>query len=275
MKRKIIHIAMVAFLSGVLFSCNKDETVQPAPESYLKVSEAFPQDSSYTLELFAKDSLFVGYNLVFFKITNKSNGQTVTQATLAMHPLMDMTTFTHACPYEDPAGSANAQGYFQGAVLFSMPGVNSWSIDVDVTALGKSETLHFALAKVIATTPARKIVVIDSLEAPPGTWTITKYPISLILPPSWKVGNNPFEITIHRMASMMSFPPVTDMTVEITPEMPSMGHGSPNNVNPVHTGAGHYAGTVNFTMTGDWRIHLTLKSGSRLISDKAYFDVTF
>jgi hypothetical protein len=65
------------------------------------------------------------------------------------------------------------------------------------------------------------------------------------------------------------------MTVEITPEMPSMGHGSPNNVNPVHTGNGHYKGTVNFTMTGDWRIHLKLTRNGRLISDKAYFDILF
>jgi hypothetical protein len=77
------------------------------------------------------------------------------------------------------------------------------------------------------------------------------------------------------MASMMSFPPSTDLTVEITPEMPSMGHGSPNNVNPVHTQNGHYVGTANFTMTGDWRIHLTIKEGNRLITDKAYFDILF
>jgi hypothetical protein len=99
--------------------------------------------------------------------------------------------------------------------------------------------------------------------------------MSLVEPAAWKVGNNPFEITAHTMASMMSFPCCTDLTIEITPEMPSMGHGSPNNINPVHTGNGHYLGNVNFTMTGAWRIHLVVKKGDRLISNKAYFDIEF
>jgi hypothetical protein len=77
------------------------------------------------------------------------------------------------------------------------------------------------------------------------------------------------------MASMMSFPPATDLTIEIDPQMPSMGHGSPNNVNPVHTANGHYLGSVNFNMTGAWRIYLVIKKGSRTISNKAYFDITF
>lgn len=189
---------------------------------------------------------------------------------------MDMITMKHACPFENPSSIADAQGFFQGVIIFSMAGTNgSWTVDVDITADGKTETAHLVINRVITTTPVRKIVVIDSLQSTPGTWVITKYPISMVIPNAWKVGNNPFEITIHKMESMMSFPAVTDLTAEIIPEMPSMGHGSPNNVNPVHLSNGHYAGTVNFTMTGDWRIHLTIKKDGRLISDKSYFDILF
>lgn len=74
---------------------------------------------------------------------------------------------------------------------------------------------------------------------------------------------------------MMSFPAITDYEVEINPEMPSMGHGSPNNVNPVHTAKGHYTGKVNFTMTGLWRVHIKLKKNGSVISESAYFDITF
>ena len=154
-------------------------------------------------------------------------------------------------------------------------GINSWSLNVDISANGKSETILFSIGKVISTMPVRKIVVIDSLSAGPGKWTITKYPISLVIPKAWKVGNNPFEITAHRMESMMSFPAATDLTIEIRPEMPSMGHGSPNNGNPVHTINGHYLGNVNFTMTGEWRINMTIMKGDRVITKKAYFDITF
>jgi hypothetical protein len=275
MKRTNLHICGVLSLLMLLYSCQKDKDNQPVTTNYLKVAEAVSVNSAFNVVLCAEDSLFVGYNKVYVKITNKSDGKSVSQATIGLYPLMDMGTFKHACPIENPTGSAASDGYFEGAILFSMPGTDSWSVDVKVTVGAVTDSVHFALAKVISTTPVKKIVVIDSLETTPGTWQITKYPISLVPPTAWKVGLNPFEITIHKMASMMSFPTVEDMTVEITPEMPSMGHGSPNNVNPVHKGIGHYAGTVNFTMTGDWRIHLTLYRGGRLISDKAYFDILF
>jgi hypothetical protein len=259
----------------LLVSCSKDDTIIPDPVKYIKVGEMLSSGSSFKVGFYAQDSLFVGYNKVYFKVTNQNGGVALKQATLALHPLMNMMTFSHACPSENPGTSLNTNGYFEGAILFSMSGTNSWSLAADITADGKTETVTFAIDKVKATVPSKKIVVIDSLSTGSGTWAITKYPIALVEPSAWKVGSNPFEITIHTQASMMSFPAATDLSVEITPEMPSMGHGSPNNVNPVHIINGHYSGTVNFTMTGDWRVHLTIKKGDRLITSKAYFDITF
>ncbi|MCK4750942.1 MAG: FixH family protein, partial [Bacteroidales bacterium] len=74
--------------------------------------------------------------------------------------------------------------------------------------------------------------------------------------------------------SMMSFPPAEDLIVEIEPEMPSMDHGSPNNEHPVHLADGHYRGKINFTMTGWWRVHITLKKGDEVVTDEAFLDIT-
>ena len=275
MNSTFIKYITIILISAQFVACIDDETVSPEQEKYLKVGEMVSSGSNFNVGFYAKDSLFVGYNKVYLKVTHQTGGSPVKQATIALHPLMDMVTFSHACPVENPGNTPNADGYFEGAVLFSMIGTDSWSLTVDITADGKTETVTFPIDKVKATNPVKKIVVIDSLPNGPGKWTITKHPISLVEPPNWKVGSNVFEITVHTMASMMSFPCCTDLTVEITPEMPSMGHGSPNNVNPVHTANGHYKGTVNFTMTGDWRIHLTIKKGDRLVSNKAYFDILF
>jgi hypothetical protein len=274
MKRIIIHTGIALSIAVLLFSCKKDDTTPAITTNYYKCAEALSENSSFNVEMFSEDSLFVGYNVVYFRIKNNPGGEVQSLATVVLRPVMDMGTFKHSCPCENPASGVDSEGFFKGIILFSMPGTNSWSVDAEITADGKTDSVHLALTQVSATIPARKIVVIDSLEITPGTWTITKYPVSLV-PQAWKVGINPFEITIHRMASMFSFPPVTDLAVEITPEMPSMGHGSPNNVNPVHTVNGHYYGSVNFTMTGEWRIHLAIKKEGRLITDKAYFDVTF
>ena len=72
---------------------------------------------------------------------------------------------------------------------------------------------------------------------------------------------------------MMTFPAEDNFSITMTPEMPSMGHGSPNNVNPVLTKNGHYKGKVNFTMTGDWRINLVLNKEGK--STTTFFDLLF
>ena len=62
-------------------------------------------------------------------------------------------------------------------------------------------------------------------------------------------------------------------TVDIDPRMPDMGnHTSPNNTSLTKQADGSYAGTINLTMTGLWRIHLTVKDGEELST--LYWDVT-
>lgn len=258
----------------LVVSCTKIESGTDDPAALLKVGEATTTSSSYNIQFFSEDSLFVGYNKVYFKVIEKASGKPVPGASIFLHPLMDMGTFSHACPYENPGETPNTDGYFEGAVLFSMPGEDySWSLSAGIIINSIRDSVNFGIEEVIATYPAKKLVVIDSLSNGPGSWIITKYPVSLVEPAKWKVGNNTYEITVHRMASMMSFPCCDDLTVEIIPEMPSMGHGSPNNVNPVSKGMGHYSGTVNFTMTGEWRINMIFRKGDRVIGKTVYFDV--
>jgi hypothetical protein len=275
MKSTIFYFINIILFFTLFVSCQKDEDIKPNSINYLKIAEALSDGSSFTVEMYAKDSLFVGYNKVYYKVTDTSTGLKLSQATLLLKPLMDMTTFFHACPFENPEVNVNADNYFEGAIVFSMPGSNnSWSLSVDVTAAGKTETANLAIDKVIGTTPVQKIVVMDSVITA-GVLTVTKFPISIVKPATWKVGMNTFEITINMMQSMMMFPICEDFTVEITPEMPSMGHGSPNNVNPVYIGNGHYLGSVNFTMTGDWRINMSIKKSNWIKARKAYFDILF
>src|SRR5690606_23621304 len=76
------------------------------------------------------------------------------------------------------------------------------------------------------------------------------YTLSLVQPSTPKIGLNDLELLISRRVDMDTFPAEEGLTVEFEPEMPSMGHGSPNNINPIGTGKGRYQGKVNFTMTG-------------------------
>ena len=82
-------------------------------------------------------------------------------------------------------------------------------------------------------------------------------------------------IALSNQNQMMTFPAINDFKIAFSPEMPSMGHGSPNNVNPVNIGNGHYKGKVNYTMTGDWRLHFKISKNDVVIVDDATIDILF
>jgi len=56
-----------------------------------------------------------------------------------------------------------------------------------------------------------------------------------------------------------------DATLTAEVSMPSMGHGSPGNVPPTSRGGGFYAGQINQTMLGDWRLHVTIVRGGKAL----------
>ena len=176
----------------------------------------------------------------------------------------------HSCPVENTADTTTTDNYFKTAVVFSMPGTASeWSLNLNFhnhkNGLEGSGTLG---VNVISSSPARFKSTVLSLDSNSSVL------ISLVGLLNPQVGINDFEITLHKKASMMSFPAIDNYSVEIIPEMPSMGHGSPNNVNPILTSNGHYVGKVNFTMTGLWRINLKLYKNGTLISSDQYFETT-
>ena len=78
-------------------------------------------------------------------------------------------------------------------------------------------------------------------------------------------GKQPFEVLAFRKQAMSTETPLDDLTLQITPEMPSMGHELPGNVNPTPQGNGHYLGTVNFTMSGPWTVTVVAKRGEAVL----------
>jgi hypothetical protein len=115
--------------------------------------------------------------------------------------------------------------------------------------------------------------IVNSSDVKTFTSGMDKYIMTLIDMKEPVVGLNDFEIGLYKKQTMMSFPPVTSAAVSIEPTMPSMGHGSSNNVNPVHTSLGHYLGKVNFTMTGDWQIDVSAAINDTLTLS-THYDVT-
>jgi hypothetical protein len=69
-----------------------------------------------------------------------------------------------------------------------------------------------------------------------------------------RMGANPITVALHESVPGSGHPaPVGDATLHAVPSMPSMGHGSTGSVDPVPTGTpGVYAGSLFFSMAGDW-----------------------
>ena len=97
-----------------------------------------------------------------------------------------------------------------------------------------------------------------------------RYILTWIEPEQPKTGSNELKLALHHRESMMSFPPVQDLDIEIKPWMGSMDHGSEGNEHPEPVGDGFYEGVVNFNMSGDWQVYVTLKEGEAELYEAKY-----
>ena len=93
--------------------------------------------------------------------------------------------------------------------------------------------------------------------------------LTLTAPTNPATGSNALEFVVRSATAADSL-----WRVAFVPTMPSMGHSSPNNVQPTYAG-GTYAGQVNFTMSGDWRIYFCLERADGGFADSSHFiDIT-
>jgi len=269
MKTHFINIVLpllFSFLSSaLLFSCTEDDTKPDPTAGLVKISEGYALGAAAKVEVWANEDLFAGYNSLFFALYDSVNGERITDSHIHLHPAMDMHTMSHSCPVEEPEEQA-VKELFPAAIMFTMPSGNmgNWSLEVGVHnhSNGLSGKANLEI-DVKSTTPPRII----SFQTASGQ----RYYLSYTFPENIKVGVNEFEVIAYTFAEG-EFVPSEDLTINFIPEMPSMDHGSPNNVNPVHRSQGHYQGKANFTMTGEWRLNLELMSGTTSLGTK-YFDV--
>ncbi|WP_222164728.1 FixH family protein [Edaphocola aurantiacus] len=263
--KKIFALVCVAIALCTYTSCtSKKNNPKPDIETPAKSQLGTANTTDHTITLYADTPLlFTGYNRLYVKVQD-ATGAVSSTANVSIHPLMEMSTMSHSAPYEQVSYDA-ATGLYSGAAVFIMPTADDDAWKMEVTVNGQK----VAIPVTVGTFPTKVISISLGSDN-------TTYIVSLLRPAAWKVGMNDVEFTVHKITDMMNFPAVDNLSLEMTPEMPSMGHGSPNNISPVSTGNGHYKGKVNYTMTGDWRLHLKVSdaSGTVLLQD-AFIDILF
>jgi hypothetical protein len=257
----------------LMSSCSKtvDAVVVNPEDKLLKIGESYADGAATKVVLYADKALSAGYNKVYVVLYDSVNSiQKTTSADVAFSPEMTMNmngmSMKHGCPVEAPAYDATTK-LFAGAIAFSMASTagDSWSLTVKINNKENHKTgvANFSINVAATTTGSIKSVSLSD-----GT----KLTIAIVAPARPVVGVNDLELAIYQKKDAYQYLRATGFEIKQDVEMPSMGHGSPNNIDPVETSAGHYKGKVNYTMTGDWRINLDILTGGKAVSNGLYFD---
>ncbi len=246
-------------------------TTPTTPEGMIKIGETYVIGAKAKAYIYAKQALFTGFNTIYVALYDSADGTRLTDGHFSMGAEMDMGSMMHSCPNEENEEIDSTTNLYSGNLVFIMPTtmMGNWKLHIGYHnhKIDKEGEGELAIT-VKDASPVR--LYSTELAADDSA----KVFVSFVLPSKGKVGLNDAEFTIHEMATMESFPAVTDYTIQMIPTMPSMGHGSPKNVDPTHTANGHYNGKLNFTMTGLWRIQLKLYKNSILLTDQIFFDIT-
>src|SRR5690606_15450843 len=275
MKSILTFWALLGFLIFTVACSNDDDVVPTADSDLQKVAEA--TESGLNVEVYAEEPLFVGYNRLQLKITDTEGNPL--SGNIEINPVMDMGPMDdhddhgghgehmeHSCPFDYPEGNTVNDGAVPFNVAFVMPSGEMGTWALNITFDGKT------VAVPVEVIQPEKPRLVSFTSGPDDNET--SYFICLVDPREPQVGQNDLQLAIYKRESMFEWPPVEGLKVEMTPWMPSMDHGSPNNVDPKDTGNGMYLGKVNFTMTGDWQIRLKIINNG-VVSGEPTFDLEF
>ena len=315
--RKTFKIVAVALFGAVLSSCNSNDdlgkvdieipgvtfdgdidccSAEEALQVYkfIQTVKIIPDlqteiDGKYNVYAYSKTGSFhVGYNDIYFVVTKKKNGNYVKNydiSGITPHMLMVKMNMTHSTPVSAGVESFNNDylAVKRGWISFIMAtsDAGSWTLKYDYSILGSTGTTSEAAITVDALPAGQEWV--KSFKAGNDT-----YYVSVVNPLDWKTGKNAFTAYVSKKSTPATTPyavAAEQYVIEIDPRMPDMGnHTSPDNEALSQQADGSYLGTVNLTMTGRWRIHLTVKDNQGNVVaggddldegySSLYFDVT-
>lgn len=282
-------LAVLALCATIVFSSCDSSTSSSVPPPASSVTPRLDLGTATSVlstkkleaELWAEDSLRTGWNVIHLRLRDPRFPDSIlTDVHLKSLPWMTMTTKNHGAPGEnlgaDTVDGVAIRGGFKLAAVFQMPSgaMGSWKMRVRVhdhryvgttdSAL-QNDTVTLAV-NVSASNPARVATFLGSDSV--------KRVVALIAPRQSVVGTNNLEFGMWSMKDSVNFPGDSSVSLSFEPSMPSMGHGSEGNSQPVARRKGRYLGAVNYTMTGDWRLSLRVTDGAKVLDSARFFEVT-
>ncbi len=261
-------IITTAFVSLVLLisSCHKDSarSATSVPSGLQMVSSGYAPGAATRVDIYTADQPYVGYNKLYIYLYDSVSHSPISQAQVSLSATMMMSGHSQSAPIEDPAYTTATDYLFGAAAVFTAAG--DWVLTVHVhSTTGRGTGDFSAPLTVVLPSPARAY----SISAPDSSTLF----VSIVQPLQPRIGINTFELAIYRQVAM-DFTADSTYSVAINPTMPFMtGMSSPNNVNPVYIGNGHYTGKVDFIMSGGWRIYVDIMHYGAVADTLHYYDI--
>ena len=250
--------------------CSAEEALQVY--NFLKTKKIIPEltkiiNDKYNVFAYSDGgTLHTGYNDLYFVATKRVSGNYVKNFRVDnIVPLMNMSAMNmqHSTAVADSSQSFN-KNYLAVkrswiAFVMNSSEKDKWNLCYDLHVLSSKDSV------------SHRDITVDSLTSGQRWLRSFKvgdysYVISLVNPNNWQTGTNTIQAYISQKATPLTSPWLKadkQFTVEFTPTMPDMGnHTSPNNQPLLRQADGSYQGTINLTMTGLWRLHLTVRDSS-------------
>lgn len=237
------------------------DTVTPIPELTAEVG------GLYTISVYSgSGQLHTGYNELYFVATKTKTGNYVKDFQVSgIHPVMLMTKMNmqHSTPTSIRATTFDTSllAVRRAWVSFLMPTSDAgwWSLGYDAVVVKSAGALSETRITVDDLPQGQKWL--QSFKVGDDTYYLT-----LVSPTAWQTGTNTLTAYVSKKAAEATTPyglATEQFTIDIDPRMPDMGnHTSPDNTALTLQADGSYSGTINLTMTGLWRIHLTVRDAA-------------
>ena len=254
-------------IDGDVDCCSAEEALQVY--NFLQTVKIIPElstvvDGQYNVFVYSRNGSFhTGFNEIFFVATKKKNGNYIKNFDItSVTPLMLMVKMNmkHSTSVGGKAETFNndylAVKRTWVSFLMNTSESGSWTLGYNVSVLGSNGAVEDVAVNIDALPDGQQWL--KNFK-----WNDQTYFLSLVNPTDWKTGKNTITAYVSQKSNPITTPYALaeeQFTIEIDPRMPDMrNHTSPDNVALTKQADGSYQGTVNLTMTGRWRIHLTVK----------------
>lgn len=247
-------------LTVCLYAC-KDNPVTEEPANntvYKKVMDAVSGSTRFEIYNNGSENLTYGYNDIGFKVFLNNVEQTT--GTVKFTPkYYDSSTpgAVSSSPVKPNFDYVDSNHLFTGYVNFiNITQANkNWFGFFNYNDQNYVDSISFNVLS------SSKAQVLNFPDVSQGAYYIT-----LLAPFNPRLGLNTFKCMLHQTSDNIAFNQIESAEMFVGTWMPTMGHGSSNNVNPAYIGNGVYSGKVNLVMSGQWEVYDSIKVTGNFIT---------